>query len=80
MSLADALTESKRFRPGKTCSCKQMLDILANQPAELEAFEALMSDYRRDATSIAALVKEHTGWPLGSQSVQRHRRGACTCR
>lgn len=48
-------------------------------PDDYAAFLNAIADRKKTAVSIAQVMTAH-GWPISDQAIQRHRRGACSCR
>lgn len=75
-SLAEAIAQH-HVPKGASCTVAVLLGKQA--PAERRDFLAALADTGIPATVIERGLKAY-GTPVGTGSVQRHRRGACACR
>lgn len=73
--LSAALERQHQAAPGPKCSIGLILSKLDDSDVRVLR-EALVSEMR--GTQIAAALKE-VGHPVSSSTVQRHRRGLCSC-
>lgn len=75
MSFTEALTKAQQeFRKGPVCT---VAVVLAAHP-EADKIKAAISERAIPGTIIARALAE-SGSKVGSEAIQRHRRGACSC-
>ena len=77
MGLLDDLAQpTYRHKRGPRCGVAIALE---DMPEPIVAkFTAAMGNRHAPATKIATAVKD-LGYPVPAESIQRHRRGACSC-
>lgn len=76
MGLADELGALRPARMGVGCSVGYALAQMDDKEraATLDAF----ADPRKQGTGIAEVLSNH-GYEVNGRSIQRHRRGECSC-
>lgn len=74
-SLLDEI-RSVQEKKGAECSVKILLDKLP--PGDRDAIEEAFRDPAIFGTSIAKVLKGR-GFDVAGHTIQRHRRGGCTC-
>ena len=60
-------------------TCRVAALALEMPPDDYAAFLNAIADKRKTGTGIREVMAAH-GYQIGDQVIQRHRRGACSCR
>lgn len=78
MSLAEALAAGPTAtRKGPRCSIGILMAGMS--AADRAALNGAFSNAEWTSTAIRNLLEEHAGFKCSPHTVQRHRRGECTC-
>lgn len=77
-SLLDEFREEQdsKFRGGGVCGVRQV--AAAMNTGDRESFELAVADHALMGTTIVKVLANR-GFTLSPKSIQRHRRGECTC-
>ena len=78
MSLAEALAAGPTaVRKGPRCSIGILMAGMSRD--DRAALNSAFDDPEWTSTSIGKMLDEHAGFKCSPHTVQRHRRGECTC-
>lgn len=75
-SIYDEIQEAQAGSRPSTCTMRAILEQL--EDADRESLGKALADPNVKGTVIAKVLKSR-GHPLSSYTVQRHRRGGCSC-
>ena len=75
-SLLDEILEEQGNKAASTCTVRSILETMSD--TDRADLQAAFSRPLVDGTVIADILKQR-GYKVSSHTVQRHRRGACSC-